>query len=132
MRRGCRISLPPAGEDKGLLGSLAADEHRNGEGGAEHRLDAEAAQHREIGGGLLGPLGRGVADVGNAVGPLRTVMIPVVDLHVGLGEAIVHSAAKVTVQTVFFDQGIGLQLVILLRRQSFEAAVGVPAHHTEV
>ena len=55
-----------------------------------------------------------------------------VKLYICLGKAIIYRTAEESMQAIRFDQGVGFQFIILIRRQPLEASVCISTNHAEI
>ena len=69
---------------------------------------------------------------GNAIRPLCSCLIPMVNLYICLGKTIIYRTAEETMKAICFDHGIGFQFIILIRRQPLEASMCISTNHAKI
>ena len=126
------VVFPPAAQGERLGGLLAVHVKGHREGRAQLGFHTEQRKRAGVGCGLVGSLGRQTTLDRVTVHPVRLVGIGIADFHMTFIEGRVKGHAKKTAQTVFLDERVFFELVVLFFGQILKAAVAESTDLAEV
>ena len=126
------VVFPPAAQGERLGGLFAVHVKGDREGRAQLGLHTEQRKYTCVGCGLVGSLGRQTTLDRVAVHPVCLLGIGITDFYMAFVEGCIKGHAQKAAQTVFLDEWVFFELVVLFFGQILKAAVAESTDLTEV